>query len=68
MNGIISLLSNSGYIIVNKTIIKKLGLHEAIIIGELCSEYIHWEKMNKLEDNYFYSTRENCDVITGLSS
>ena len=54
MNGIINLLSNNGYIIVNKTAIKKIGIHEAIILGELCSEYMHWEKSGKLEENYFY--------------
>ena len=37
---LIDLLSNTGYIIVNKEIIKKIGLHEAILLGELCSEYI----------------------------
>lgn len=68
MNGIINLLANNGYIILNKTVIKKLGLHEAIILGELCSEYTHWEKSNKLEDNYFYSTRENIEENTGLSA
>ena len=40
MNILMSLLSNSGYIIVNKEIIRKIGLHEAIILGELCSEYV----------------------------
>lgn len=68
MNAIINLLSNSGYIIVNKMIIKKIGLHEAIILGELCSEYTHWEKSGKLEENYFYSTRENIEENTGLSA
>ncbi len=32
---------------------KVIGLHEAILLGELCSEY------DELEDGYFYSTREN---------
>lgn len=68
MNGIINLLANNGYIILNKIVIKKLGLHEAIILGELCSEYTHWEKSGKLEDNYFYSTRENIEENTGLSA
>jgi hypothetical protein len=68
VNGIINLLANSGYIILNKTIIKKLGLHEAIIVGELCSEYMYWEKNGKLEDNYFFSTRENIYENTGLSA
>ena len=38
---LIDLLSNTEYIIVNKEIIKKIGLHEAILLGELCSEYIY---------------------------
>lgn len=67
MNILMSLLSNSGYIIVNKDIIKKLGLHEAIILGELCSEYSYWEKNNKLDNGFFFSTRENIAENTGLS-
>jgi len=68
LNGIINLLSNNGYIIVNKMAIKKIGIHEAIILGELCSEYMHWEKSGRLEENYFYSTRENIEENTGLSA
>lgn len=68
MNILMSLLSNSGYIIVNKEIIKKIGLHEAIILGELCSEYCYWEKANKLDNGYFFSTRENIAENTGLSA
>ena len=68
MNILMSLLSNNGYIIVNKEIIKKLGLHEAIILGELCSEYCYWENNNKLDNGYFYSTRENIAFNTGLTS
>ena len=47
MNSISKLLSTDGYIQVNKALIKKIGLHEAIIIGELCSEYNYWEEQNK---------------------
>ncbi len=61
------LLSNDGFIIVNKYIIKLLGLAEAIILGELCSEYGYWKKEDKLKNNYFYSTRENIEKNTGLS-
>ena len=68
MSILMNLLSNSGYIIVNKEIIKKIGLHEAIIIGELCSEYTYWEKANKLDNGYFFSTRENIEENTGLSA
>lgn len=68
MRGLTNLLSNNGYIIVNKELIKKLGLECAILIGELCSEYSYWEKQNKLENGFFYSTRENILNNTGLSS
>ena len=67
MNILINLLANNGYIIVNKAIIKKLGLHEAIILGELCSEYTYWDKNNKLDNGYFFSTRENIEENTGLT-
>ena len=67
MNGISKLLSTDGFIQVNKTLIKKLGLHEAIIIGELCAEYNYWEEHGKLEDDMFYSTRDNIEENTGLN-
>jgi len=64
---IMNLLSNNGYIIVNKSIIQKIGLHEAIILGEMCSEYTYWSNENRLENGFFYSTRENIQENTGLS-
>lgn len=67
MNSISKLLSTDGFIAVNKTLIRELGLHEAIILGELCSEYNYWEKCNKLEDDMFYSTRDNIEYNTGLN-
>lgn len=67
MNGISKLLSTDGFITVNKILIRELGLHEAIMIGEMCSEYNYWEKCNKLENDMFYSTRDNIEYNTGLS-
>lgn len=62
------MLSSGSYIIVNKKLIKTLGMNEAILLGELCSEYTYWESVNKLDDdNYFYSTRENIQENTGLT-
>lgn len=68
MSFLINLLSSNGYIILNKDIMRKLGLHEAIILGELCSEYNYWDKEKKLEDGYFFSTRDNIENNTGLSA
>ena len=67
MNGISKLLSTNGFIQVNKALIKKVGLHEAILIGEFCAEYNYWEERNMLDDGYFYSTRDNIEENTGLS-
>ena len=67
MSAIAKLLSTDGFIQVNKTLIKKVGLHEAILIGELCAEYNYWDGQGKLEDGYFYSTRDNIEDNTGLS-
>jgi len=53
---------------VNKNLIKLLGINETILLGELCSECNYWESINRLEDGYFYSTRENIEENTGLSA
>ena len=68
MSILMSVLSNDGYIILNKYVMKALGLHEAILLGELCSEFIYWYKENQLQEGYFYSTRENIEKETTLSS
>lgn len=65
--GILQLIANSNFITVNKDLIKLLGLEEAILIGELASEYEYWEKQGKLENGYFYSTIENIEENTTLS-
>lgn len=63
-----SLLASSKYIIVNKDLIQILGLNEAVILGELCSEYTYWANREQLDDNeYFYSTRENLENNTGIT-
>lgn len=60
-------LASNGFIQVNKMLIKNLGLHEAVLIGELCAEYNYYKKNNKLNDGAFYSTRENISDNTGLT-
>lgn len=60
-------LASNGFIQVNKTLIKNLGLHEAVIIGELCSEYNYYKNQDKLVDGAFYSTRSNIEDNTGLT-
>lgn len=64
---VIELLANDNYIIANKTIAKLFGLDEAILLGELASEYRYWTKREELKDGYFYSTVENVKDNTTLS-
>ena len=65
--GVTHLLSNDGYIILNKRLVIELGLDEALIIGELAAEYNYWEQSGELTDGYFYSTIENISKNIGMS-
>lgn len=64
---IISLLSSSNYIVVNKDMIREYGINATLMLGELASEHSYWERTGQLdEDGLFYSTIENIEYNTGL--
>lgn len=65
---ILQLISTSNFITINKDLIKELGLEEAILLGELASEYDYWNNKNEIEDGYFYSTIENIEEKTTLTA
>lgn len=65
---ILKILSSDNYISVNKTLIQKVGLEAAAILGELASEFCYWEEHDGLADGYFFSTVENIEEKTGLSA
>lgn len=56
---IVELLASSNFIVVNKQIAMKYGLNEAIVLGELASEYKYWRAQGDASDGWFYSTNEN---------
>lgn len=58
---IIDLLAFDNYIIVNKDLMVAVGVAEAMLLGELASEFRYWRKADKLEDGWFYSTCENLE-------
>lgn len=65
---VLSLLANDNYIIVNKELIKTIGLEESIAIGDLASMYIYLQKQNELtEDGFFFYTVEAMEENTSLS-
>ena len=65
--GITNLLANDGYVIVNRSIIKKYGINEAIMLGELCSEYNYWASRKKLKNGWFFSSISNVEINTCLT-
>jgi hypothetical protein len=65
---IISLLSNTGYILANKTIASLYGIDCAVILGEFAAEYCYYEQAGRLlKDGWFFSTIENVKENTTLS-
>lgn len=66
MDGILSLISSNGFIVMNKYLLKELGINATIMLGELASEYEYWKERGELENDYFYSTAENIENNTTL--
>lgn len=64
---ILDLLANDNYLIVNRDLVKMLGLRQAVMFGELCSEQNYWNKQAGEEGQWFYSTQENIEDKIGLS-
>lgn len=59
---VIDLLACDNYLIINRDLMRALGVAEAMLIGELASELRYWKKANKLVDGeWFYSTNENLE-------
>ena len=65
--GILQLLASRNFITVNKTLIQTLGIEEAIMLGELASEYDYWKSNGELEEGWFFSTVENVEENTTLT-
>lgn len=64
---LLNTLASENYFIVNRDLVRNLGLESAVMIGELASEYNYFQKHNELIDGWFYSTLENIEERTTLS-
>ena len=64
---VIDLFSNDGYISTSKFLIRKIGLLEAVLMGELCSEYKYWYTVEQNFDGWFKSTVKNIEENTGIN-
>jgi hypothetical protein len=61
------LIASNNYLTINKDMIKLIGLNNALVLSELCSEFNYYQKENKLIDNMFFSSQENISNNIGLS-
>lgn len=64
---ILKLLASNSFITVNKEIIKKIGLHEAIMFGDICSKYQYWAERGDLNEGFFYCSAKKFEQDTTLS-
>lgn len=64
---ILGTISSDGYIVCNKDLMHKLGINEAILLGELASENNYWDKRTENYDGWFFSTTDNIEKNTALS-
>lgn len=61
-------IDSGNYIAVNRTIIRLVGLHEAVILGELASEAMQWANDGRLDEGWFYIKCEKLEYKTSLSA
>lgn len=59
-------LASGNFIVVNRDLIRNVGLNEAVMLGELSSEYRLAKDRGKLDDGWFKSTVKYVERQTGL--
>lgn len=65
---ILELLRSDGSIVVNKFLARTIGLNESIILSELISWYLYYQKNGQLDDqNMFFCTVEKMEENTTFS-
>lgn len=65
---ILELLASEAHITVNKALIKECGLHEALLLGALCSKQMYWKNKGECtKDGFFFCTAEYLEEETTLS-
>jgi hypothetical protein len=61
------LLSSSAFLIVNKNLVKQIGLKPTIILADLISKEQYFETNHLLADGWFFNTEKNIQDDTTLS-
>ena len=61
------LLSSTAFLVINKQLIKRVGLKASVLLADLISKEQYFIDNNMLIDGYFYNTSENIKRDTTLS-
>ena len=61
------LLSSSAYFVLNKELIKKIGIEPTLLLSDLISKEEYFIERNMLVDGYFFNTLENLTTDTTMS-
>ena len=63
-----NLLSSSAFLVVNKELAKKIGLHEVVLLADLISKEQYFIENKQLNEGYFFNTAKNIQADTTLTS
>ena len=63
-----NLLSSTAFLVVNKELAKKIGLHEVVLLADLISKEQYFIENNQLNEGYFFNTAKNIQADTTLTS
>ena len=59
-------VSEKNFLAVNRSVVRALGLHAAVLIGELADKARYFQSKGKLKDGWFFMTVEHIEWNTGL--
>jgi len=64
---VIEAFKSTGYLIVNKTLIRQFGLIKAVLLSNYIDKYIYFRENNPSKNGWFYSTHEQQVEQLGLN-
>ena len=62
------LLSSTAFLVVNKKLAKKIGLHETVLLADLISKEEYFTENQLLIDGWFFNTSKNIEKDTTLTT
>ena len=61
------LLSSTAFLVVNKELARKIGLHETVLLADLISKEQYFTENQLLIDGWFFNTAKNIQADTSLT-